>query len=87
MTINIELITEEGWATVVIADDGPGVAEADLPRLGDIWYQTFEGRGRGGSGLGLSVARWVAEQHGGRLVASNRAEGGMVMAVHLPLRP
>ncbi|WP_248633927.1 sensor histidine kinase [Novosphingobium nitrogenifigens] len=72
--LQVVLTRDDGQARIAIADSGPGILPPDLPRIFDAYYQTEEGRARGGSGLGLALARWVLEQHGGAIHAENRAE-------------
>ena len=71
------LADDEVW--IEIQDEGPGVAEDDLPRLFDHFYRTDKSRSRqsGGSGIGLSLARQFMEVHGGTIAASNRSSGGL----------
>jgi signal transduction histidine kinase len=76
----------DGCAEVAVRDQGPGVMESDLPRIFDAYYQAQEGRQRGGSGLGLALARWVVEQHGGAVAAANQPQGGCVIRFSLPLQ-
>lgn len=64
-----------------VADNGPGVAEADREKVFEIFYSTR----KGGTGLGLAIARRIARAHGGDLTVGTGAEGGAVFAVHLPL--
>lgn len=71
--------------SIGIADEGPGVREADLARI----FQPFQ-RGEGeaggsGYGLGLAITRRVAEAHGGTVVAANRPGGGLLVTITLPL--
>jgi len=72
-------------AIVVVEDDGPGIRGEDLPRLFDRFYRAAGAPG-GGTGLGLAIAAWIAERHGGRVEAANRAEGGARFTVRLPMR-
>jgi two-component system sensor histidine kinase MprB len=66
-----------------VADDGGGIAEADLPHIFDRFYRGVDARGRPGTGLGLAIVRQVAEQHGGSVAAGN-ADGGAVFTLRLP---
>jgi two-component system sensor histidine kinase MprB len=70
--------------TVTVSDQGPGIAEDDLPRVFDRFYRSPESRTMPGSGLGLSIVRAVAERHGGQVHAGNRPEGGAVLWFQVP---
>ena len=77
----------DGMETVVhVLDDGPGIADADLPCIFDRFYRADSARtgGSGHCGLGLAIAKSIAESHGGSISASNRLEGGAVFEVRLP---
>lgn len=76
-----------GCAMLTVTDRGAGLAAEALPRIFDAYYQTDAGRARGGSGLGLALARWVVERHGGTIAAANLAEGGCAVTLSLPLEP
>lgn len=76
---------DHGNAIVTIADRGRGVARELLPKLFDAYYQTDEGRARGGNGLGLALSRWIVEQHGGTASASQRDGGGCAVTLTLPV--
>ncbi len=64
---------------IEIADQGPGISTEMLAKVFDPYYQTHDGRERGGAGLGLAVARWVMEQHGGLISARNAYDGGLIV--------
>jgi signal transduction histidine kinase len=70
-----------GRIVISIADTGPGVAPAHLPRIFEAGFSTRDGS----PGLGLAVCRKVAQQHGGTLTASNRVGGGAEFVLSFPL--
>jgi signal transduction histidine kinase len=77
-------------ALLTVEDDGPGVPPEALERVFDRFYRLDRGRSRarGGTGLGLAIVRHVADQHGGRAWAENRAAGpGACFSVELPAEP
>jgi len=69
--VTVRLAENNGMAEITVTDNGPGVMPDELPLLFDAYYQTDAGKARGGSGLGLAMTRWVAEQHNGRAIARN----------------
>jgi signal transduction histidine kinase len=72
---------EGGKVRVIVRDDGEGFSDEDLLRL---WERFYKGR-RGGSGLGLSIARAIVEEHGGAVRARNAKAGGAEIEVTLPV--
>ncbi|RVT95753.1 HAMP domain-containing protein [Rhodovarius crocodyli] len=74
---------------IEIADDGPGIPEAELERVLQPFHRLEESRNRstGGVGLGLTIAARFVAAEGGVLALSNRSEGGLRVLVTLPLRP
>lgn len=68
-------------AVVAVADDGPGVSAEAAAHLFEPFFTTK----RRGTGLGLSVAQQIAQEHGGDLVWRNRPEGGAEFTIRLPL--
>lgn len=76
-------------ACLTVEDDGPGLPEDALDRVFDRFSRLDKARSRahGGFGLGLAIVRHVAEAHGGRAFASNRATGGARFSVVLPAEP
>ena len=67
-----------------VADRGPGFDDAFLDRAFDRFSRADKARSEGGSGLGLSIVQLIAEAHGGRATASNRAGGGADVWLTLP---
>ena len=82
--VELELTASDGTARLVVADDGAGIPASDLERIFERFYQADPSRYRGGAGLGLSIARWIAGEHGGTITATNRPEGGARLEVLLP---
>jgi two-component system phosphate regulon sensor histidine kinase PhoR len=75
---------------LVVTDSGPGIPEADLPRVFERFYRVDKSRTRaardpGGTGLGLAIVKHLIELHGGRVTAANRPEGGAVFTIELPI--
>ena len=73
-------------AAIEIADDGPGIPEAEVGNVQEAFVRLESSRNRetGGSGLGLTLARSAAHAHGGALVLENRPEGGLLARILLP---
>jgi signal transduction histidine kinase len=81
------ITVDDGDALVVrVADEGPGIPEASLERVFEPFYRLESSRSRdtGGSGLGLSIARVIAQAHGGTLTLQNRPLGGLTAELRLP---
>lgn len=76
---------EDGHVRITVSDTGPGIDPQDLPRIFDRFYRGRSARGTPGVGLGLTIARWVAEQHGGRLQVDTTPGGGSRFSVLVPV--
>jgi signal transduction histidine kinase len=72
---------------VEVLDDGPGIPEEEAARVFDRFYRLDHARAQsdGGSGLGLSIARWIVDLHGGSIKAEARRPHGCRMVVELPV--
>ncbi|WP_027084450.1 sensor histidine kinase [Cohnella panacarvi] len=88
-TISIDVTATEGGYRIEVADNGRGIPEEHLPHLFERFYKADQSRNRtgesNGSGLGLSIVRKIVEMHEGTVFAGNRAGGGAVFTVHLPV--
>ncbi|MDP9317732.1 MAG: HAMP domain-containing histidine kinase [Actinomycetota bacterium] len=72
---------------LAVTDEGPGVAEADMPLIFERFYRASDARKMPGSGLGLSIVRQAAERHGGSVRAANRHPRGAIFTITLPGSP
>jgi heavy metal sensor kinase len=80
------LRTEPASVLVEVADNGPGMSVEQVAHIFDRFYRadTSRSRSTGGTGLGLSMARWIAEAHGGRLGVQSSPGHGSTFSVWLP---
>jgi two-component system, OmpR family, sensor histidine kinase MprB len=84
-TVTVRLV----GGALEVADQGPGIDEADLAHVFERFYRSPEARTMPGSGLGLAIVRQVAENHGGRVAAARAPgtggkPGGALLGVWLP---
>ena len=80
--VTLAPVAEAGGAVITVADDGPGLAPADLARVFDR-FARGSGGGRSGFGVGLALAHWVVEAHGGRITAESPGVG-LTLRLTLP---
>jgi two-component system, OmpR family, sensor kinase len=93
--ITVQLAADGDWARLMVGDDGSGIAVDDRDRVFERFFKSDAARTRSGAaqtdhgaGLGLSIARWITDQHHGRIVAADSPDGGAGLFVDLPfLRP
>jgi signal transduction histidine kinase len=78
--VTVRMDRRNGLARIAVLDSGPGVPPDLLPRIFDPYFSTHDT----GTGLGLPIARRIAEEHGGDIAARNRPEGGLEVVVTLP---
>ena len=82
-TIDIKIERRSEWAAVVIADHGPGIPAADLPRVKQKFYKG--NANKPGSGIGLAVSDEIVQRHGGELRIESEEGDGTVVTILLPL--
>ncbi len=83
----VGLARQPGGIRITVEDDGPGIPEADMAGMLEPFARGEPSRNRatGGAGLGLTLTRAIAEQHGGSLKLANRPGGGLAATLTLPL--
>ena len=76
----------EGTVSIVVTDAGPGIPDDEAGRIFDRFYRADAARASsdGGAGLGLAIARWIVELHGGSIRPERREPTGCRMVVVLP---
>ncbi|MBC8363627.1 MAG: two-component sensor histidine kinase [Actinobacteria bacterium] len=87
--VTIRLAGDETNALIEVVDQGMGIPAADHERVFERFYRVDRARARetGGSGLGLSIVRHVAQSHGGRVDLASTEGQGTTVTVRLPVRP
>jgi signal transduction histidine kinase len=78
----------DGGVLLSVSDEGPGISESEAERIFERFYRADAARHptSGGAGLGLSIARWIVDLHGGEIRATPNRPTGCTMAVRLPAR-
>lgn len=86
--VAVAIRPEEGAAVLEVQDSGIGIPPGERDRLTERFFRGRGARERAseGSGLGLSIATWIASQHGGSIEISSPPEGGTLVRVALPAR-
>jgi heavy metal sensor kinase len=85
--IRIDVQRDDGSAAVIgVRDQGPGIPEADRSRVFERFYRIDEARSRedGGAGLGLAIALWAVQAHGGRIDVHSQEGAGSTFRIVLP---
>ena len=87
-SIRVTLQGHSGHLMVSVADTGEGIPAEELDRVFDRFYRFDPARNRanGGSGLGLSIAKWITDSHGGGITVSSEVGKGSTFQVRLPRR-
>jgi signal transduction histidine kinase len=78
----------QGAAHIVVEDTGIGIPAADVPHIFERFYRSDKVRSReeGGIGLGLAIAKWIVERHGGHIRVESRYGAGTTVHIVLPCR-
>lgn len=89
--VEVKLAREHGRARMLVIDEGPGIEAEHLPHLFKRFYRVDQSRTHtcanhsSGSGLGLSIVRWIVEEHGGSIQVRSTPGKGSTFEVCLPL--
>jgi two-component system sensor histidine kinase SenX3 len=84
--VGVGLRSRDGIVEIAVSDQGVGIGEDDLDRVFERFYRTDQARSRqtGGSGLGLSIVKHIAENHGGDVRVWSRLARGSTFTIRLP---
>jgi two-component system, OmpR family, sensor kinase len=82
--VTLEAASHDGWVELHVRDSGQGLAEEFLARAFDRFTRADVARGRGGSGLGLSIVKTIAESHAGTAHIANTDSGGADAWMSIP---
>ena len=84
--VRVDVTARPGRLRIAVSDQGPGIATDEIERVFERFYRSDRARSadRGGAGLGLAIARWIVELHGGTIHAERREPHGSHMVVTLP---
>jgi two-component system OmpR family sensor kinase len=82
--VSLTLCRDAGAIRICVKDAGAGIAPADRARIFDRFVQIDPARRGRGTGLGLPIARWIAEVHHGTLVLETSGPDGSTFCVSLP---
>jgi len=84
--IDIRLEQKDDFAVITVSDQGIGIPQEALPHIFDRFFRVDKARSRqeGGSGLGLSICKWIAEAHDGSISATSEPGKGSAFIVRIP---
>jgi signal transduction histidine kinase len=83
-TVRVDVGQSLGEITIRVIDNGPGIPQAEVVRIFDRFVQLDPSRRSEGAGLGLTIARWIAEAHGGSLIVESSRPGSTTFLLALP---
>jgi len=84
--ITLESEIDDSELILTVCDTGIGIADEDLPHIFKRFYRADKSRSRGGAGLGLAIAKWIIDNHQGRILIKSKGGEGTIIKVYLPLK-
>ncbi len=84
--VTVAVREKNGWAELEVSDTGVGIPEDQLPLIFERFHRVDPSRATAGAGLGLPIARQIAEAHGGRIEVESTPGEGSTFALLLPIR-
>ena len=82
--VKLTLRRQDGEVVGTVEDDGIGIAPENLDKIWQRFWQADPARSGGGAGLGLSMVRWIAQAHGGRVTVQSEPGKGSIFTFFLP---
>ena len=82
--VAVTVSEHDGWVNLEVSDTGIGIPRDQIPLIFERFYRTDEARTAGGSGLGLSIARQIAEAHGGTIAVQSKLDEGSTFVLRIP---
>ncbi|HNT43146.1 MAG TPA: ATP-binding protein [Syntrophorhabdaceae bacterium] len=84
--VTVSSYKQNGFACINVEDDGPGISGEDIKYIFDRFYRADRSRKReSGSGLGLSISKWIAEAHKGTIEVESKPAAGSLFTIKLPM--
>nr|WP_240151573.1 sensor histidine kinase [Oleiagrimonas citrea] len=83
VTVSLRAADADGGPRIIVEDDGPGVADEFLSRLGERFFRTPTSHGDG-TGLGLAIVQRIAERHAASVVYARAPSGGLLVDIRFP---
>jgi heavy metal sensor kinase len=86
-SVRVALARSNGFAVASVSDTGIGIDPVDIPHVFDRFWRADKSRSReqGGAGLGLSIAKWIVEMHGGSISVESELGKGSIFAIRVPV--
>ena len=82
--ITVSLSHAANYTVLNVADTGEGISLEAQDKIFDRFYQVDKARNKGGAGLGLSIAKWIVENHGGTIQVASKPTAGATFTIYLP---